>query len=178
MSNFFARQGAAYRNDLNRSLGALLGIAQGLLCDANLCDQEIRFLNDWLAENEAIASSWPGDVLAARMREVLGDGVVTSEERDYLSGTLQQLIGGALDELPSATHVSQLAIDQDAEVKIRGSLFCLTGDFLFAPRNYCEETIVKRGGSVNGTVTKRIHYLVVGGLGSKEWKHGSFWNED
>ena len=47
MSNFFSRQGAAFHNDLQRSAGALIGIAQGLLCDGYLSDDEIKFLTSW-----------------------------------------------------------------------------------------------------------------------------------
>ena len=71
MSNFFARQGAAEKNELKQSLGALLGIAQGLVCDGQLNDAEIKFLRDWLVKNDTIAHVWPGDVLNARVRAAL-----------------------------------------------------------------------------------------------------------
>lgn len=174
MSNFYTRQSAAFKNDLNRSLGALLGIAQGLLCDGHLNDQELRFLRDWLIKNDSIAATWPGDVIHARVRDVLADGVVTHEERTYLMETLQQLIGGTLEELADATHVTELAFDRNATVTIPDFTFCLTGDFVFAPRSHCESLIEKLGGIVSSSVTKKLNYLVVGGLGSKEWKHGSF----
>lgn len=174
MSNFYTRQSAAFKNDLNRSLGALLGIAQGLLCDGHLNDQELRFLRDWLTQNDAIAATWPGDVVHARVRDVLADGVVTQEERAYLMETLQQLIGGALEELADATHVTELALDRTATITIQNFTFCLTGDFVFAPRSHCESVIKKLGGIVSSSVNKKLNYLVVGGLGSKEWKHGSF----
>lgn len=173
MTNIFARQGAAFRNEMNRSLGALLGIAQGLLGDGHLNDQEINFLGDWLRQNESLSNVWPGDVIHARVREVLLDGMVTSEERVYLTETLRQLVGGTLEEVASQARVSELAIDRSATIAFPGALFCLTGDFVYAPRGHCEEVIVKRGGAVGG-VTKKLTYLVVGGLGSKEWKHGSF----
>ena len=96
MSNFFARQNVTFKNDLNRSLGALVGIAQGLICDAQLNDSEITFLNSWLSENENISLSWPGDVVHARVKDVLADGVVTDDERKYLLESLQKLIGGKL----------------------------------------------------------------------------------
>ena len=55
MSDYFARRGAAYINELKRSCGALVGIAQGLLCDRKLLDEEIVFLDAWLTQNDAIA---------------------------------------------------------------------------------------------------------------------------
>lgn len=174
MADFFARQGASFRNDLTRSIGALIGIAQGLLCDGYLSDDEIRFLNNWLTQNESISLTWPGDVLYARLREILADGVVTPEERTYLTEMLQQLVGGEAGSLAETTHVTELALDRSASVIIPGSTFCLTGDFVFATRAHCESVIEKRGGFTNKSITKKINYVVVGGLGSAEWKHGSF----
>lgn len=174
MTNFFARQSAAYVNEMKSSLGTLLGIVTGLLADRRLVDIEIRFLNDWLGAHDAIAASWPGDVIHSRIKAVLADGIITESERDYLVKTLQQLIGGALEELSTSTHVTQLAFDDVPRVEFPGSVFSLTGEFVYAPREICAAAIEKRGGIVIQYVTKKLRYLVVGGLGSPEWKHGSF----
>lgn len=174
MSNLSTRQIGAFKNEMNRSLGALLGIAQGMLCDGHLNDQEVIFLQQWLTQNESIATAWPGDIVYTRVRESLADGVITAEERAYLTETLQQLIGGSLGEIAEPTHVTELALDRTATVSIPKSMFCLTGDFVFAPRSHCELAIQKREGIVSSSVTKKLTYLVIGGLGSKEWKHGSF----
>lgn len=174
LSNFFTRQSAAYRNDLNRSVGALIGISQGLLCDGHLNDEELRFLRSWLEQNEAIATAWPGDALYSRVKNILSDGLITSEERSYLTEMLQRLIGGSIEELAEPTHVSELAFDRTATVAIPNATFCLTGDFVFASRTQCESAIEKRGGFTSKSVTKKVAYVVVGGLGSAEWKHGSF----
>lgn len=173
MTNFFARQGAGYANDMKRSLSALVGIAQGLLCDGQLNNDEICFLDAWLKENDAIANAWPGDVVHTRVRSALADGVVTQGEREHLIDTLTQLIGGSLDELVASTHVTGLALDTVDRVDFADAWFCLTGDFVYAPREKCVMAIEQRGGIVGG-VTKKLRYLVVGGLGSPEWKHGSF----
>lgn len=174
MEDFFARRAAAYTNELKRSCGALVGIAQGILCDRRLVDEEIKFLDRWLAENDAISTRWPGDVIHQRVRAALADGVVTEDERNHLVSTLQQLIGGALEDLATSTHVTSLAFDDVSRLDIPGSIFCLTGEFVFAPRSVCEDEIERRGGIISGSVTKKLRYLVVGGLGSAEWKHGSF----
>lgn len=174
MTNFFTRQSAAYANNMKRSLGALLGIAQGLLSDKNLSDQEVRFLNDWLNTNEAIAASWPGDLIHSRIKSVLSDGVISEIERAHLVETLQKLVGGTLDDLAASTHVTELAFDDVARVEFPGALFCLTGDFVFGPREVCMAAIERRGGTAGNSITKKLRYLIVGGLGSPEWKHGSF----
>jgi len=174
VSNFFSRQGGAYVNEMNRSLGALLGIATGILADKQLVDAEIRFLNEWLNNNSAIATAWPGDIIHSKIKSALADGIITEQERIHLVDSLRKLIGGMLSELAAETHVTQLLPYETPDVNFPGCNFCLTGDFVFAPRRVCEETITSLGGSVKSSISMKLHYLVIGGLGSPEWKHGSF----
>jgi NAD-dependent DNA ligase len=170
----FTPQSPAYKNDLDRSLGALLGIAQGMLCDQHLNDAEIRFLAKWLDENESIASAWPGDVVRSRVRAVLEDGVVTEAERQHLTETLQHLMDGTLQDIDPGGHLAGLAFDEPASIAFPQARFCLTGDFVYAPRDVCAATIERRGGMVSSSITRKLNYLVVGGLGSREWGPGSF----
>lgn len=174
MINIYQRQAAAFRNELRTSCAALMGIVQGLLADGHLNDQEIRFLREWLKGTEVVASEWPGNVIYSQVEAILADGVISTEERERLSETLRQLIGGRLDELAEAGYVSEMPLNNVDEVDFIGRLFCFTGDFVFGPRNVCVGAVERRGGAVSSSVTKKLHYLVVGGLGSPEWKHGSF----
>lgn len=172
--NQFQRQAVHFRHDVARSCGALLGIVQGVLADGVINDTELLFLQDWLNNNENLAAQWPGNALVVALRQVLEDGRIDPSERAYMADMLQALVGGRLDELASSTHVSELAIDRVDAVEFAGRLFCLTGDFCLGSRAQCEEFIRKRGGDVKTSVTKGLDYLVVGGMGSEEWKHGSF----
>lgn len=172
--NQYLRRSIAFNNEMRRSCGALLGIVQGLLSDNQLSDQEINFLRDWLKNNDAVSHTWPGDVILAKIEDALADGAIIETERQHLAGVLQQLVGGTLDELAESTHVTQLALDQVAAIDFSDKRFCLTGEFVFGPRTTCESAIERRGGLVQAGITKKLHYVVVGGLGSPEWKHGSF----
>lgn len=172
--NPYQHSAISFSNDVRRSCGALIGIVQGILADNDLNDREIAFLRDWLANNEAISAVWPGSVIAAQVQEILADHHITDAERQHLVGVLQQLVGGTLTELAESAHVSSLAMDKVEVVDIVGRSFCLTGDFVFGPRNICETAITRRGGLVQPGITKKLNYLVIGGLGSREWKHGSF----
>ncbi len=161
-------------NDQKRCLATLLGIAQGVICDRNLVDEEIRFINEWLTQNEEICQSWPGDILHKRITEVLADGVVTQAEREHLSELLKKLIGGDETTIAAAVHVTELAFDDLPAVQFPGRVFCLTGDFVYGPRDRCCAEIQRKGGVAVDNVTKKLNYLVIGSLGSVEWKHGSF----
>lgn len=172
--NPYQHSAISFSNTVRQSCGALIGIVQGLLADNELNDREISFLQQWLANNEAISSVWPGSTISAQVREILSDNYVSDAERQHLADVLQKLVGGTLTELAESTHVSTLPMDQVEVVSVTGKTFCLTGDFVFGPRNTCESAITTRGGQVQPGVTKKLNYLVIGGLGSNEWKHGSF----
>lgn len=170
----FQRRATAFTNEMRRSCGALLGIIQGILSDQHLNDQEVNFLRDWLTNNKAISTAWPGDVVLAQVQQILADGIITEEERIHLAGVLQNLVGGKLEELAEATHVTALALDQVEGIDFPERRFCLTGEFVFGPRSTCEQAIALRGGLVQAGITKKLDYVIIGGLGSPEWKHGSF----
>ena len=172
--NPYQARAIAFNNELRRSCGALVGIIQGMLADGQLNDREIEFLAEWLHANEAAADTFPGKALLPQVRAVLADGAITELERAHLSAVLQMIVGGTLDELAESTHVCSLALDEVPSIDFAGRRFCLTGDFVFGPREVCAAAIERRGGEVWPGITKKLNYLVVGGLGSKEWKHGSF----
>ncbi|MGJ3702673.1 BRCT domain-containing protein [Variovorax sp. AFSI2.2] len=173
MINIYQRQATAFRNEMRTSCAALVGIVQGIMSDGHLNDAEIEFLKSWLSGAETVALTWPGTVIKAQVESILADGLVTEEERSHLAETLRQLVGGKLDEIADAGFVTELPIDRLEGIEVPNKLFCFTGDFVFGPRKLCEQAIETRGGTIAG-VSKKLHYLVVGGLGSAEWKHGSF----
>lgn len=169
----YTRQAAAFRNEMRQTCAALVGLVEGILADGELQDREIHFLDEWLTQAENVSLLWPGSVIHAQVKQILADGVVTSEERTHLTRTLEALLGGALDGLAETPRVTSLAFDQTTEIECSARSFCFTGDFVFGPRSVCEQAVILRGGSIGG-VSKKLHYLVVGGLGSPEWKHGVF----
>lgn len=174
MSESIASQIATDTRLLKRSCEALLGICSGLIADGELNDREVIFLSTWLSEHEAIAQTWPAEIVFARVREVLADGVVTPEERAYLVRTLEQLTGDSFAATGAVgTGSNSLPTDDTVQVEISGRIFCFTGTFLFGTRAACERALSLRGGEAVSSITKKTHYLVIGELASRSWKNTS-----
>ena len=55
-----------------------------------------------------------------------------------------------------------------------GRSFCLTGNFLSGPRQTHEASIVRRGGIVADWIADKTDFLIVGALGSAQYKRGSY----
>jgi NAD-dependent DNA ligase len=153
-----------------RALNTLMGIVNGLVCDNDLTDQEIHFLATWLEENRGIASEYPANIVYRKVRETLADGKITADERKKLLDDLKVLSGNNFMETGSALpeHIRSV-FDDDPSVEIPNRLFVLTGEFLFGTRASCERAILRRGGMVASSVTRRTNYLVVGTLASPQW---------
>jgi NAD-dependent DNA ligase len=173
-NNPWARQAVLHKNEFSQSAGQLVGIVTGLIANAHLDDDEIRFLRDWIATHDEVRYDWPGNIVAARLTQVLSDGVISDDERAHLLATLQSLIGGSPETLTQATHVTELVFDDVETIVFEGRRFCLTGNFVYAPRPACEQQVIARGGLTVSGVSKKVSYVVVGSLGSQEWKHGSY----
>jgi len=157
---------------LKQSLGELLGLARGLMADQELTDSEIHFLNEWLEDRHTMTSSFPGNVIHERIKDVLEDGVVTEEERSHLVDTLNMLIEDRLEDLAEQVDLTELWFDDVGLIDFNKARFCLTGNFVFGPEDVCKTAIEQRGGIVTPSVGDESHFLVVGGLGVDEWRSG------
>ena len=169
----FGRSIGAEKNRFNQAVVSLVGIVEGVLCDGNLNNDEIKFLDSWLDHNRQISSTWPGDAVYARVKDVLADGIITEDERNNLV-TLLHDITGSNEPSVGETSVISLGFDEFVNVTLPERIFCFTGNFAYGPRGICEEATRRRGGAIHGSVIMQLDYLVVGGLGSPEWKNGSY----
>jgi NAD-dependent DNA ligase len=174
MSENMGRKIANDARLLKRSCESLLGLCMGMMADGRLDDDEIKFLNLWLLDNDELRSCWPGEVVYARVKDVLADNVITDDERKYLESTLSQLIGGTMQETGTAFGGStSLPLDQVGEVTVDGRKFCFTGKFLYGTRKACVKAIEARGGTFVPRVRTDLDYLVIGTLSSREWANTS-----
>jgi hypothetical protein len=177
VSDASADSGSFYAEISRQSLGELLGIARGLMADRHLADEEIRFLNDWLENRYQIASGFPGNVIHERVRNVLEDGVITEEERSHLVDTLDMLIADRLEDLAEQVDLTELWFDQIGLIEFDRMRFCLTGNFVYGPKEVCKQAIEQRGGVVTPSVGPGPQFLVVGALGVDEWRDGGLGRE-
>jgi len=174
MAESFARRAWTDARLLKRSCESLLGISAGIMADGELNDQEIKYLDNWLSDNLALVSTWPGEVIYSRIRAILADSKITEDEREHLKQTLSDLIGGTLLE-PGATSgaSTSLPVDDIESIDIKNNIFCFTGNFLYGTRNACELAIVERGGTAIPRIRKDLNYLVIGTMASRDWANTS-----
>ena len=102
-SDAVAVEKALHTRQVNKAVEHLMGMVTGMVADASLHDLEIKLLSTWVADNPAVVQSWPGFVVARKLREVLEDGVITSAERAHLLKVLTELASSDFSLTGSAT---------------------------------------------------------------------------
>lgn len=156
-----------------RQIDELIGIARGILADGYLDDREVEFLRTWLGSNLHITKNSLLKNLYDRIEEVLADGVVDPEERADLISTLTAFCNPNF-EIGEALKATSLPIDSpEPEILFPEKRFCFTGTFVYGSRSQCKQAVRDRGG-IEGSLTQKTDFLVVGEYATDSWKHSSY----
>jgi NAD-dependent DNA ligase len=160
---------------VERDIDELTGLCKGALLDGTINQAEAEGILNWLNIHAGCLDAWPANVLHARLRNMLADGVLDADEEGELLGLLLRF---ATPEQSDGKPKSAIPIDEPPPaITIAGHSFCFTGVFDFGSRTQCYAAVNQRGGiAVNG-ITKKLHYLVIGNVGSEFWKHSTFGNK-
>lgn len=158
-----------------KAMQTLMGMVTGIVSDEVLHDREIQLLSTWLLENQACAAQWPGSAIAAQVRAVLADGIVTEEERSHLLTVLRDLANSDFSASGSAVpEPIRLPVDDSAVVSMMNAGVVHTGTFLFGTRSACERLSMAMGGMPLDNVTKHTDVLVIGTRVTPAWVNESY----
>lgn len=169
----------------HRTIDELIGLCKGIQADGVLHDEEVKFLAQWLEENLSTIKVWPVSILAERIDKIMKDGIVDENEKNDLLELLSEITGyrsvyeyvnkstgEIIENLTKAS--SLLPLDKPApDIVFENKLFCFTGKFFYGSRKKCEEDVMKRGGEIQSSPNKETTYIVIGLLGSSDWKHST-----
>lgn len=164
-----------YYNQLTLGIQKLLGIVQGISLDNLIKEVEIRFLDQWLKENDYLKNTYPYDELYAFTTYILDKKVV---ERDVHEKALQFM--NALS--CSSSSSSKVLVDSlnaniwqlDPEVIIPEKTFCITGISIYQPRKAIAEKVELFGGYVTDNIVQSLDYLVVCSQKNECWAFTSY----
>jgi NAD-dependent DNA ligase len=161
---------------IKRDIDQLLGICEFALQDGHIDQGEAEAILAWLNNHQACLDTWPANVLFDRLRSMLADGIMDDDEQCELLSLIMNIASPRAGN--GQITPSSLPIDQPApSVIFDGRSFCFTGVFDFGSRSTCQAAIIERGGIAANGITKKLHYLVIGNIGSEVWKHTSFGNK-
>lgn len=159
----------------DRQQDELIGLVRGVIADGAVHQSEAEFLIRWIESNAGSSDRWPASLLYPRLRSMLADGVLDQEERSELFELLQRYSGNTPGvEERSVRRSTTLPLDHpQPTLKIQGSIFVVTGKFVYGIRKKVHAAIEARGGTCGGDVTLGTDILVIGEIGSTDWVHST-----
>ena len=158
----------------NRQLDTFIGLAQGVLADGVITQQEAEFLEAWMIANSAVIQNPRLEGLWRRITEMLEDGLLDEDEQQELFSALQEWTGGAPERGELHKSASFPVDDPLPKVAFSGKRFLFTGTCTTGSRATCNAMVEDHGGIAEKNVTKRLDYLVIGYYASDEWIHQSY----
>ncbi|WP_210485726.1 BRCT domain-containing protein [Microvirga antarctica] len=157
----------------SRQMDELIGVARGLAADNKINQEEVEFLQKWLAANIHISDQPLIRTLYQRVNDILADGLADEVERAELLDTLNRFSSRDF-ELGEILKATTLPLCDPAPVlSFANKRFCFTGTFGYGQRKHCEQAVTSRG-SIAGPLNQTINYLVIGVYATESWKHSSF----
>jgi hypothetical protein len=151
-------QAAVEKRAITKAIEHLTGILDGITADGRLDPRVVQFLSTWLSAHPEAAQAWPGNIVNRKVREVLSDGLITTEELTHLMGVLTELGATQFASTGSASpEVNALPIQDAVTVTMRDAGLALAA-----------------GAMPVDSVSKKVDYLVVGTRVSGAWAHTSF----
>ena len=156
----------------SRRVDELIGIARGIMADGRLNQEEVEFLQKWLAASQDASNHPLIRTLYNRVDAILADGVADETERTELFETLHAFVNQDI-ELGEDLKPSDLPLCRPApSLNFTNKLYCFTGTFTFGQRKDCEAAVIGRGGRCSG-IRRTTDVLVIGSYVSGAWKHSS-----
>lgn len=167
----------AFRSDavIDRQIDELIGIVKGVMADGMVHQGEVEFLIDWLETNRGALDKWPAKAIYPRLKAALADGNMDlDEEREILDLLLSTVGGNTAPMKGEPSNSTSLPYTQPQSlITFDTRLFCFTGKFQSGSRQWCEGQVTAKGGLATGSITKKLHYLVIGEIGSRDWLHST-----
>lgn len=139
----------------------LSGIMKGIVVDGEVTEEECKALRQWLYDNIYLSGHYPFDRVMEVLSQTLEDSVITEEEADYISETIDALLN------PVETLKAQINTVSDKHI-------CLSGSFAYGQKCDVEKYIRERNGYIDSSVKKTTDILIIGNCECQAYSNGSY----
>lgn len=168
---------AAFRQDAvaERQIDEFIGLIKGITADGTIHRGQIEFLLAWLETNRAASAVWPASTIQARLVASLSSGCLDEvSERAILDLLLATVGGNTAQQTGESSNSTALPLsDPPPTIEFSNRRFCFTGRFTYGERDKCQAEVIARGGVCQDAITKKLNFLVIGQLGSRDWLHST-----
>lgn len=151
-----------YYTIITSGIQKLLGIIQGISIDKEINIDELRYLKDWLDDNEYLKNTYPYDEVYNLTLNIILDKKITADENQAFLNFCNAISGESKNTNENLIQSLKTGFYQiDPEITIQEKTFCITGISQTYKRKEIAEKIELYGGFVTNSVSSKVNYLIV-----------------
>lgn len=169
---------ADFYDAVTADMQRLHGVLRGVLADGVVSEAELRGLSEWIDEHDHLRTRWPYDEINSVVTQVLRDGKVDEDEHTMLRRFFADFgppdDGGFVSPSFGGQPLIGGMCAVDPDVRLAGSVFCLTGASSRYSRRDFTAVIERLGGRVVTAVSRKLNYLVIGADGNPCWAYACY----
>ncbi|MBS4036469.1 MAG: BRCT domain-containing protein [Ignavibacterium sp.] len=154
---------------VKKSIQELQGLSTAIIYDGKIDDSEIELINSWLYKHEEYLTEYPLYDLNILFKDIFADKVITTDERKKLFDFLNSIAAA-----PSSEAVVEGIFEENPEIIFNSKYFLFTGKLVLGSRSKAQEKVLELGGFCQKGLNLQTDYLVVGDLGSEDYKYSRF----
>jgi NAD-dependent DNA ligase len=158
-----------YHKLVKKCIQELQGLSAAIIYDGKVDNNEIELIQKWLLKNNEYLTEYPLSDFKILFKDIMADGMITLEERRRLLEFLESI---------SASPDSNLVVDgiftENPEITFKRKNFLFTGILIYGERPKVQTRVTELGGFCQKSLTLKTDYLVVGSLGSEDYKYSRF----
>lgn len=172
--------GCSFYDEITVDLQRFHGVLAGVIADTVISKAELEALRDWMEDHPHLLCRWPFDEVGSLIHDVLLDGVVTPAEHKTLLSFFANFLAIGDDVTITSPYAAYPNIGLAGvcavapDIQLQGRTFCLTGSFTRHKKAEIGMLIERRQGGWTDSLSKSIHYLVVGGKGNPNWAYACY----
>ena len=153
-----------------KAIQTLHGMAAAWVYDGVIQEDEAVAAVDWMRSNLEFANVWPVSELYELVMRIVDDGVISAAERDELFKFLVSVAASPASQGLAADGL----FDPCPGLVFDSRQFLFTGKLQMGTRKRAQGAVTQRGGIVAKSPVISLDYLVVGDLGTAQWKYSRY----
>ncbi len=163
------RNSVGYYDSVTQQIQTLHGILSGIAADALISEIELKYLWDWLNENENLKGIFPYDEIYSTVVHVGTRKSLSAESKAMLLAAFEWTENSSLSKQnPLCPWMT------DPDITFKNKLFCVSGISKKMKRPELENLIVSRHGQVARNMSKKVDFLLVCAEPSIAWAHACY----
>ncbi|MFZ2490256.1 MAG: BRCT domain-containing protein [Thermoanaerobaculia bacterium] len=168
-----------YHDRITADVQRLHAVVAGIAADGVITTDELRSLQSWIEDHEALRTCYPYDEVDTLVTATLADGKIDRREHDLLLHFFSEFVDFAGHRTVERPLMADGAVIRGVcaacpTITFTNSVFCFTGASSRYTRQELVRVVTAHGGAFTARLRQDVNYLVIGADGNPCWAYACY----